>query len=214
MLGDSHSKVFNYINYRYPFFKYRFDITLVKGATAQGMMNPNSKTNSLQVFTDKIESIKDKSSKLLFLLGEVDTGFVIWFRAAKYNETIEFQLERSLNNYFEFIDKVLKAGFKDITILSAPLPTIKDGQDWGEIALARKEITSTQLERTNLTITYNNRLQEFAANRRLKFINMDPYLLNQKTGLVDESFINKDRYDHHLEASEFARVLIKELKKI
>ena len=45
VLGDSHSEIFNYCNNKQQ--DIIFEAHIVGGATAQGMVNPNSNTNAL-----------------------------------------------------------------------------------------------------------------------------------------------------------------------
>src|SRR5258706_4558832 len=181
--GDSHLDILNELNSGRYFLSYCFDVTWVGGATAQGLVNPNSLTNCLEIFNEKIKLIENKESKLIFLLGELDTGFIIWYRANKYNESIEFQLNRSIKNYFTFLDDLKSQGFKNIYIVSAPLPTIKDDQSWGEVANLRKEIKATQKERTNLTLDYNSRLKDYCGANGFKFVDFDSELLDKESNL-------------------------------
>jgi O-antigen/teichoic acid export membrane protein len=206
VFGDSHAKIFSHINAIHPFSKLYFDVTPVKGATAQGLVNPNSQTNSLQIFKNKINTINNKQSILIFLLGEVDTGFVIWYRAQKYGDSVEVQLERSLANYISFLTETQKCGFQNIFVVSAPLPTIRDNQTWGDIANLRKEVTATQLERTELTLKYNSRLQDLCDTHGIKFVNFDEELLDSTTGLIKDVFLNKDRNNHHLDADQYSAI--------
>jgi PST family polysaccharide transporter len=206
VFGDSHAKIFSHINAIHPLSKLYFDVTPVKGATAQGLVNPNSKTNSLQIFRNKINTITNKKSILIFLLGEVDTGFVIWYRAQKYGESVEAQLERSLTNYITFLTETQKRGFQNIFVVSAPLPTIRDNQTWGDIANLRKEVTATQLERTELTLRYNSKLRDLCEMHGLKFVNFDEELLDSNTGLIKDVFVNEDLSNHHLDADRYSAV--------
>lgn len=47
VIGDSHTQVFKYCNDKNT--DYHFDVQKVSGATAQGSVNPNSKTNALKI---------------------------------------------------------------------------------------------------------------------------------------------------------------------
>lgn len=210
VFGDSHTEVFQYIDKHKLVKNRRFNVTLVGGATAQGMRNPNSKTNSLGIFSEKIKSLK-KTASLIFLLGEVDTGFVIWYRATKYNESIDTQLQQSIDQYFDFLCELKKRGFHNITIVSAPLPTIQDNQDWGEVANARSEVKATQMERTKLTIRYNNLLSQKCRQNDFKFLNTDDRLLDKKTNIIKERFLNKDRTNHHLDLDEYSKIIIEKI---
>ncbi|SEQ18329.1 hypothetical protein [Neolewinella agarilytica] len=208
VFGDSHTEVFTFLNSKVR-HKFYYDVSWVGGATAVGMRNPNSKTNSLKIFRDKIGNIKNKDSGLIFQLGEVDTGFVIWYRSQKYNEPVSKQLNQSVNAYFEFIDYVIDKGFKNITIVSAPLPTILDNQDWGEIANLRKEIIASQKERTDLTMSYNKQLSLNCKKRGISFINCDDFLLDKETNLIKNEFRNKDKNNHHLDIDKYSSLVEK-----
>lgn len=208
IFGDSHTEVFKHISEKKRLKLKRFDVTFVGGATAQGMRNPNSKTNALQEFEDKIYTLK-KSSKLIFQLGEVDTGFVIWYRAKKYNEPVEEQLMLSINSYVDFLKKIKKDGYNHIMVVSAPLPTIQDNQDWGEVANLRKEVTATLRERTDLTLQYNKLLEEECKKHNVYFLPTDDLLLDEETKKIKSVFLNKDKNNHHLHLEAYSEVIIK-----
>lgn len=206
VFGDSHTEVFEYMSkMRMIPFKY-FYVNKIGGATAQGMRNPNSRTNAMEIFLEEIQKL-NKKSKLIFLIGEVDTGFVIWYRANKYNENIQIQLNQSVEHYFQFIDNVISLGYKKIIIMSAPLPTIEDNQNWGEVANARKDIKASKRERTVLTLEYNALIKEKSFERNLVFLNTDDYLLDTKTNVIKEKFKNKDPNNHHLDVVQYSRIV-------
>lgn len=102
----------------------------VPGATAVGLRNPNSSTNAIEIF--KSRSLPAKFEFLPALqLGEIDCGFVIWYRSEKYGESIQKQLDESVKAYFNFVETLLDGGYPRVVITAATLPTIRDGQDWG-----------------------------------------------------------------------------------
>src|SRR3972149_2878198 len=164
-LGDSHVDVYKYIQEHNLLPNFSIEVKNVGGATAMGMVNPNSRTNALKIFTEYLKD-KNKNSVILVQLGEVDCGFVIWYRAKKYHLSVKSQL----NNYFSFV-KDIKPKFKHIVITGAALPTIKDGQDWGEVANLRREVKVPIIKRTKLTLDYNSALKKFAVNN--SFIYLD-----------------------------------------
>lgn len=214
VFGDSHAEIFFHMNKIFPDSYLQFDVTSVGGATAQGMVNPNSQTNCLAIFNERISSIRDKNARLFFLLGEVDTGFVIWYRAQKHNESIESQMARSLDNYIAFLKQTRNAGFKNIIAVSAPLPTIKDGQDWGEVANLRKEIKASQKERTDLTLEYNKRLKSICMSEGFGFVDLDKELIDPSAGIIKQKFLNKDPNNHHLDIDEYAAVVFNKIEPI
>lgn len=210
VLGDSHCDVFNYLN-RENNLNTKFKVNMVPGATALGLVNPNSATNALNIFRESLKSIK-KRKKLIFLLGEVDTNFLIWYRHEKYLIPIKEETDRSLNNYIDFLKECISIGFKKIYVLSVPLPTIFDEQNWGEIANKRKEVKATQRERTDLTLKYNESLEEKVKVLKVSYISLDKILYNTKTGIIKNEFLNKNPLNHHLENSKYAVVLKQAMK--
>jgi len=210
--GDSHIRIFRYLHQNKSIKNAKFDVIDVPGATGLGMNNPNSKTDALRIFKNRLARAR-RFQTLIFLLGEVDTGFVIWYYSEKYNVSIAEQFERSVKNYLRFLSEILRQGFKNIIVLSTPLPTIKDGQDWGEIANFRREISTSQLERTRLTLDFNQRIKTFCQNNNISFLDLDKDLLDSETGLVNEIFINKNIAEHHLENEEYAKIIVPLLKK-
>lgn len=205
-LGDSHISVFRYINRENLLMGYTFDVVVVGGATAQGMLNPNSKTDALKIFKQRISKAKHFQT-LFFQLGEVDCGFVIWYYAEKNSISIKEQLSRSIENYTNFILEIKGRGFSNICVLSAPLPTIEDGQDWGEVANVRREVKASQLMRTKLTQKYNQFLKVFCLRNNIMFLDVTSPLYDLNTGIIHDKFINKDITDHHLDDSKYSRII-------
>ena len=121
------------------------DLTEVGGATALGMVNPNSRTNALQSFREVIGRVPQGRS-LLFMLGEVDCGFLIWHRAARLGSSSQ-QFEESLHNYFGFLNSLLSEGRRSLVVSIVPPPTILDGQTWGEVANARSAVAASLADR-------------------------------------------------------------------
>lgn len=99
------------------------DFCIVPGATAVGLRNPNSITDALNIFRCVVEK-SSKSSYVLIHLGEVDCGFVIWWRAKRYGESIQKQVKESLIVYQDFIRELSSIGYEKICIAGASLPTI------------------------------------------------------------------------------------------
>src|SRR6185369_4540208 len=89
-----------------------------------------------------------RPTQVVTLLGEVDTGFVIWYRAKKYQQPVESMLSLAVSNYGRLLDACRERA--PVIVVSAPLPTIRDGQDWGEIANLRREVDASLKERTDL----------------------------------------------------------------
>ena len=209
--GDSHSNIFKYCNNKQK--EYIFDVKIVSGATAQGAVNPNSKTNALNIFTNKINN--SKHDKLLIMLGEVDCGFVIWVRSKKYNISVDEQIKNSINNLFKFlknIQKYNKYKNQDIILAGAPLPTIKDSTNKKFLMGQRSEVNVSQLKRTKKTLEYNKILKNKCKRYSYHYIDINKYIIDKN--IVNDKYLNKDPYDHHLDKESTYIFWLNELKKI
>jgi hypothetical protein len=203
-VGDSHARVV-WDAARLPDLRAGVKMCLVRGATAQGLHNPNSRTNALRTFQQRCEQAPTWQT-LVFLLGEVDCGFVIWYRAEKYGVPVESQLQLSIGSYVEFLDRQVQAGFRTL-VLSAPLPTIRDGQDWGEVANARREVKAGQRDRTKLTLEYNARLWSACTRIGADFLDVTTPTLDPGTELIRSDYLNPDPTDHHLHPRKYAELV-------
>ncbi|MEC4891521.1 MAG: hypothetical protein SAL07_24120 [Oscillatoria sp. PMC 1051.18] len=212
-LGDSHIKIFEYISRENFWFHTRFKFSLVQGGTAMGLGHPKSKTQAIKVFSEYLQKVP-KNDWLLFCLGEVDCGFVIWYRAEKYGVSVEEQFEYSLENYLNFLDELDKQGFKNIIISSVPLPTIIDDQDWGEVAKLRRSIKTSLQQRTALTRQYNRHLQNYCEKRDWFFLDFESEILDPETGTVAHQYRHPNPLDHHLNAETVAPIIIHKIKQL
>lgn len=210
--GDSHTDVFNYCNSRQN--RFVFDVCIVGGATAIGAVNPNSKTDALNIYEKKINSTR--SDKILIMLGEVDCGFVIWVRCKRYNISIDDQINVSVNNLFTFVDNIIATKNytnKDIIICGSILPTIKDNTDKKILGGARSEVDVSQLERTKKTIEYNNLLKINCHKYGYNYIEIVDDILG-KDGIVKDEFLNSNPNDHHLDNEKTYKLWLCKLKNV
>jgi hypothetical protein len=213
-IGDSHTAVFNYVEKNKNWRHTRFSYCIVQGATALGLANPHSQTQALPIFQEYLKT-KPHSDHLLLCLGEVDCGFVIWYRAQKVGLTVREQFEISLRNYLDFIDWCRSEGFLTIMVCSVPLPTIFDDQDWGEIATnRRKEVKATLRERTDLTREYNRRLFDYCVKTGACYLDLEFETLDPQTQVVKRYYLNSNPLDHHLEPSKLGKVIITKLAEM
>lgn len=210
-MGDSHVHLFRAVESSRTLSRTVIRTTIVGGATALGIVNPNSKTDALLTFRKQLRAIS-KRTFLLLLLGEVDCGFVIWYRAEKYGLSVESQFMKSLQNYEAFVQSLLSEGFYRIIICSAPLPTIVDGQCWGEVALARKDVQATQIERTRLTHAYNSSLEHMCNRLGLRMLRFDNDIRDDRSGLIRADFLSENPLDHHLNPASVAPLLAGKLR--
>lgn len=207
VLGDSHASIFFQKGIRRAFPKSFFNVINVGGATASGLANPNSKSQASSRFAEALEDTTAK--RVIFLLGEVDAGFIIWYRAAKYGEPVEEVMAKAVETYTGFLSKV-RSSMDEVICISAPLPTIRDGVAWGDVANARKEVTATQLERTGLTLRFNEAVRAICESHGIGFISLDRESLGSD-GLVRPELLNSDPDDHHYEPRAYSEMLLKPL---
>lgn len=208
VLGDSHAGIFSESRIRAAFPFYFFNVVSVAGATVSGLENPNSKTQALPIFINNLK--RSKANTIIVLLGEVDIGFVIWYRSEKYKTEVSEMLDNALKNYQKFL--LLLSKEHRVICLSAPFPTIKDGQDWGEIANARRDVKALQIDRTKLTIRFNKSINEFCQNNKIEYLDFDDESIG-KDGLVDIRLLNKNPADHHYEPRTYIKMIIPKLKR-
>ncbi|MFT6987443.1 MAG: hypothetical protein ACJAT7_003299 [Psychromonas sp.] len=209
VLGDSHTAVFKNAIFNQHYIKYLVKVVDVGGATVSGLTNPNSTTQALPIFRYIYKVFKPHH--VIFQLGEVDTGFVIWYRAEKHQKSIDEMLQQCIKNYADLLDEFKTTG-KTI-VISAPLPTIQDDQDWGDIANARKEISASQRERIILTQQFNQAIKLVCEEKNIFFIDLDNDSLGDD-GFVKSELLNQNENDHHYDHKNYILLIMSHLKRI
>lgn len=208
ILGDSHAEVFYEPNFLFAFPHSCFHIVSVGGATASGLENPRSKTNAYNIFFSALS--QQSYDRIIILLGEVDTGFVLWYRAQKYRESVTKMLENTVEVYTEFIQKCSE--YAETIVISTPLPTIDDSST-GAVAHARRDINASQRERTELTLKFNKHIERFCLSRKIQYINLDDASLG-KNSLVKKDLKNKNSTDHHYDKKQYSKLIITHLRQL
>jgi hypothetical protein len=171
----------------------------VGGATASGLrMDRVSKTGALDTFLGALIP-EDPGLLPVLQLGEIDCGFIIWYRADKYKESVESQLHYSLNNYLVILKTIRDAGYgRRMIVTSAVPPTILDGQLEGEVASARSAVTASLKDRTALTLEFNAHLKTRCDIESIRYVDIASDFLDAKTGLIADKFRHPNVLDHHL----------------
>lgn len=205
--GDSHARIFRCLNAMNAIKDTRFRVVAVRGATMFGLGNPNSRTNALNIFMTQIARVPSANT-IVFMLGEVDMGYLIWWRAKKYGIDPSSAYKEAIGNYQDFLDTVLSTR-RNMIVVSAPLPTIPDGHTAGDVAAARKEISASQAERTEATLSFNKDMQLWCEQRGIHYLSLDDMSLDEKTGLVRNDLLNENMSDHHYNQKTFCDVLVK-----
>jgi hypothetical protein len=181
---------------------------MVEGATASGIENPNSKAHAYNKFRTALTSICH--NRLLTILGEVDIGFVIWYRAKKYHTEVSEMLDLAIRNYVKFLGDAVESG-EHILVISTPLPTITDGNRSGQVADLRREVQATQQQRTQLTLEFNGHIRDYCIANGLPFLDLGKTCLDEN-GFVRKELRNPNPLDHHYNRDEYARILCRALR--
>lgn len=208
VVGDSHIQVFEHPYFQEAFPWITFDVVWVGGATASGLENPNSKTRACHLLREPLQSNK-KYNRVIVNLGEVDVGFVIWYRAQKYQADIEEMMDLALRNYQAYIQEASQVA--PVIVISVPLPTIDDDNDWGEVANLRREVKASKWERTQLTLTFNRKMAAWCERNHVSFVDLDGCSLGED-GYVSPKLLNDDPRDHHYKQDIYAQLLTMHLR--
>ena len=211
-IGDSHLQCIKYAA-SLNLINRPSEFNSIAGATAVGLRNPNSMLNALNIFKKSLIPPCQNWVPVI-QLGEVDCGFVIWYRAEKYNESVEKQLNESLTSQFSFVDMLTENGYDQVVITSPILPTILDKNEVSEVSNARSSISATLRQRTDLTLEYIERLNQGCALRNLDFIDLSVDLLDPITKVIRDEYRHPNPKDHHLNPRSGSKLWSKHLNSI
>ena len=216
--GDSHAMCYIKLGANKIQNDVKFDVCSVGGASAQGVVNPNSKTNALSVYRERIKKYKNNNDNDYFaiMLGEVDCGFVIWYRAKKYNQTIHEQIKLAVDNLEEFLKNDVEKIFSEdkIVVVGATLPTIKDNTDKKFLNGARSDVDASLRDRIDCTFEYNKQLSVMAKNNNYLYFDISDETFDQKNYCVFPQFLNKDPYNHHFNGHSVAPIFVDKFKEL
>ena len=195
----------------------KFDTCYVYGATAQGAVNPNSKTQALSIFRENLERKKNNNYDYVgVMLGEVDCGFLIWFRAKKYNKTVHEQIMLAVNNLEEFLKNDVEKVFSrdKIVVVGATIPTIKDNTNKKFLRGARKRVTASLRERIDCTFEYNKQLAIMAKKNNYRYFDISNETLDRENCCVFPQFLNREPYNHHFDSHAVAPIFVDKFKQL
>ena len=225
VLGDSHSGCFKCINPKYSTYDphsechrcispdqttYLFDVRLVEAASARGLRNPDSKTQSRRLFSEKLAT-KKNAKKVLIVLGEVDCGYLAYISAKKYNTTVEEELAKSCNNLVSFVEDVVigEHGFKceQVMILGSFLPAIKDTTFKKCLHALRPNVEANQRERTVKTLFFNDMLKKKCKEQDFTYFDITSETMGDD-GTIKDEYLHPNVYNHHLDITKIWGLLL------
>ncbi|MDD2724502.1 MAG: sulfotransferase family 2 domain-containing protein [Methylovulum sp.] len=206
VLGDSHARLFERENWLKLTPKMAWKSVIVEGATLSGLQNPNSQTQAAEHFKHALQQHPAKI--ILFCLGEVDTGFVIWYRAEKHHIDRQQATQQAIDNYCQLI--TLAQQKAKVVVLSTPLPTLRDGLAQGEVAKARLSVKANQQERTDLTRQFNAAIESWCNGHGVSYVNLDPLSVGPD-GQVDPKLLHPNPLNHHYNPGYYQELLAEHL---
>lgn len=203
VLGDSHVLAFLRMDVPFGYPGKFFRVVAVEGATVSGLPNPNSSTQAAQRFA---EALADTNAQHVIVnIGEVDTGFVIWYRAQRDGVAVDAMLDQALQRYQALLSDIIGRG-KPLSVISAPLPTIPDAPPQGAVAHRRSAVNTPQRLRIELTLRFNRAMEDWCRARGQRYFNLDTESLGAD-GLVRSDLLNPDPSDHHYARDPYRRLL-------
>lgn len=211
--GDSHSGVFNSANKQQD--RYNFSMSTVGSSTAYGLLNPSSRTSAAKHFIAKLDGTT--ADKLIFMLGEVDCGYLIWAKAKRDKTSVDDQIRKSIANYFTFIDQAVNTSKHyvpmHIIVTGVILPIIEDMANPKNISEARCKLNISIDDRTAKTLLYNRLLQEECMKRNYSYIEITN-LIRDADGRVKKEYLRANPYDHHLDFHKSAPLWISKIDEL
>ena len=211
VLGDSHVRVFEHWWFLWALPRVRWHIEYVPGGTATGLPNPQSQTQAASRFHAALQSVPHDT--VVLNLGEVDTGYTIWARAAREAQDAQAPqrlMQQAADRYIAFITE-LTARHR-LLVVSAPLPTLPDDFEPADaVGTTRKALPQTQAERTALTLAFNDRVAAACAALGVPYLDDRAASLGPD-GLVSPAWQRRDRADHHYHRGTYARWLARALR--
>jgi hypothetical protein len=149
-------------------------------------------------------------NKVIINLGEVDFGFVIFYRHEKNKIPIEQSIKKTINYYFNFINKISKN--KDVLCISCPLPFMQNNDFRETDYNLRSKIKANLNTRIKLSVLFNKEMQRKCNEIGVNYLNLDSEILN-KDGYVKKELIKKKK-DHHYNYDVYSGIIKNRLKEI
>lgn len=209
-IGDSHVRVFEHWYFALRLPRTAIDIAYVPGATAIGIHNLNSRTGARRTFRDVLAS--RPADLVIVHLGEVDTAYTLWARAARSGRPVQALADAAVERYWNFLREIRRK--HRVAVLSACLPTLPDQGALGdEVASVRRTVEASQRERTQLALSFNRSLQQRCAGVGMPFLDSSEAALGAD-GLVRPSWVKQGAHDHHYARLPFARWLAPKLAQL
>ena len=196
ILCDSHGGVFEYIHDNELLSPHYINCEVVGGATAYGLNNDQSSTRSFLKFSQAIKRYPT-FDVIGIMLGEVDCSVTLCAVAQKRGVAAAELIPQAMRGYQRLIDYLQSNGKSRIVLFGSILPTVSDEQQPFQFEPLRRNVSTDQRQRTALVLAFNQQLQALAKGAGLDYLDITQETLDEKTGLVNQAFVIRDRIDHH-----------------
>ena len=196
VLCDSHGGVLEYIHDHGLLLPHFINCEVVGGATAYGLNNDQSTTQSFLKFSKAIKRYPT-FDVIGIMLGEVDCSVALWAVAKKRGVAATDLIPQALQGYRRLIHFLQSNGKSRIILFGSILPTVSDEQQALQLEPLRREVSADQRQRTALVLAFNDQLRGLAAALGLDYLDITPETLDEKTGLVNQAVVIQDGIDHH-----------------
>lgn len=193
-IGDSHTRIIDYVDRQRLLEGYRLASYDVRGATAAGAGNPRSATGFSKRVSKRL-SLASRRHMVVVCLGEVDCGYLIWQRQ---NDSVKANVQRSVDGLEKLLTLVCANHPSSlVTMLGAPLPVLETHEfKDGDLVETRGQVKATVYERQRATVLYNELASSLCARLGIKYADT-----NERERSVDGwpgSIRRPERGDHHL----------------
>ncbi|AJP48788.1 hypothetical protein PG1C_10790 [Rugosibacter aromaticivorans] len=121
----------------------------------------------------------------------------LWAVAQKRGVAAAELIPQAIRGYQRLIDYLQSNGKSRIVLFGSILPTVSDEQQTFQLEPLRRNASADQRQRTALALAFNQQLQVLAKDAGLDYLDMTQETLDEKTGLVNQAFVIRDRIDHH-----------------
>lgn len=199
--GDSHTRVYRRV--RCQMRNIALTTTTVRGATAYGILNPDSKSGAGPRFAAAIGRISDRHA-ILIQLGEVDCGSLLWRLADRRGTSVDELAKLSLNRYFMFLTALDRS---PLIISGVTPPTVSDYTQFDGISNPRYGLTASWTDRMELTQEWNCRVRDWCSAEGHVYLDSFDLLLTVDRAAIRGMFLPASPSDHHLEPNAYASYL-------
>lgn len=199
-IGDSHTRAYRYA--RHHLRRALLTTTVVRGATAWGLLSPNSRSQARSIFSDRLGRIHDDDIVVMHV-GEVDVGVAMWrMAAARRRDPLELA-SIAQDRLFEFL---VQHPHDRVIVSAVTPPTVLDYSIRDSTFDERFGLDVPWQERFDLTREWNQMLAQRCDRAGVVYLDcFRPVLLAD--GHVKPEFRPASPANHHLDERSFGRLL-------